>query len=639
MQNIIIGTAGHVDHGKTCLIKALSGIDTDRLKEEKKRGITIENGYAHLNNDLGLHIGIIDVPGHEKFVKNMLAGIGGIDIVLLVISLEEGIKPQTVEHFEIIKSLGIKKGIIVYTKLDSETKVDFNNLKSQVKDLVKNSFLENAKEIPVSSFTGQNIDLLKETIFSYAKEIVGRSENKELTRLPIDRVFTMEGFGTVVTGTLMEGKVDVGDELMLYPSQRLVKVRGIQSHNESVPAAFAGQRTAINLMNVKKEDIDRGEVLAAKDSILLSDIIDCKLTMFKSITKDLKNGQKVHFSYGSNQVEAQIRVISGDIKSTSYVQFKFDEAIPVKRGDKYIIRNITPSETCGGGTILNINSKKLNEDIDKVSFYSNLDSGDDKKVLLEIINIGSNDFPDINLLSKKFGESVGITKNFVENLASENIIVCNFKKNFIIGKKFYDGLIRYLKDVLTKFHNENKLATGISKENLKSLLFKRYNRIGDTGLDNLLIYLSENNIIKINKDLVSLSDFSVKLESSDTKEISEIEKRYKDAGFEPPSCDEVIAEFSKTNNKKGPSGEKQIIVNLARDGVLVKLTPEYYMHKDFYNKAVDTTVKYLNEHKTMMMKDLRDMLKTSRKFAIFLVDHMDKMHITKTVGDHRELYK
>ena len=203
MQNIIIGTAGHVDHGKTFLIKARTGFDTDRLKEEKKRGITIENGFANLPNDLGLHLGIIDVPGHEKFVKNMLAGIGGIDLVLLVISLEEGIKPQTVEHFEIIKSLGIKKGIIVFTKLDSENKVDFNVLKDQVKDLVSGSNLENAKMICVSSLTGQNIDVLKEEIFAIVKEIGERNNNKELTRLPIDRVFTMEGFGTVITGTLM----------------------------------------------------------------------------------------------------------------------------------------------------------------------------------------------------------------------------------------------------------------------------------------------------------------------------------------------------------------------------------------------------------------------------------------------------
>ena len=267
MQNIIIGTAGHVDHGKTFLIKALSGTDTDRLKEEKKRGITIENGFANLPNDLGINIGIIDVPGHEKFIRNMLCGIGGIDIVLLVISLEEGIKPQTIEHFEIIKSLGIKKGIVVYTKCDAENKVDFDTLDIQVKAMLKGSNLENAEAIQVSSLTGENIDKLKSMIFDLVKTISERNIQKELTRLPIDRVFIMEGFGTVITGTLMEGKIDTGDELMIYPYQKVVKVRQIQSFGKVEPSIFAGQRTAINLLNVRKEELIRGDVLATKSSM------------------------------------------------------------------------------------------------------------------------------------------------------------------------------------------------------------------------------------------------------------------------------------------------------------------------------------------------------------------------------------
>lgn len=262
MHNIIIGTAGHVDHGKTCLIKALSGFDTDRLKEEKKRGITIDLGFANLPNDAGLHIGIIDVPGHEKFVKNMLAGIGGIDIVLMVISLDEGVMPQTVEHFEILKMLHIKQGIVVLTKEDTVEEDWADAVEEDVLNLVKDSFLENAPIIRVSSYTGKNIDKLNEMIISMVADLANRREDAELFRLYVDRVFTMEGFGTVVTGTLQEGSVKAGDDVMLYPAEREIKIRGIQSHGQKEEQAFAGQRTALNLLNVKKEDIVRGDILA-----------------------------------------------------------------------------------------------------------------------------------------------------------------------------------------------------------------------------------------------------------------------------------------------------------------------------------------------------------------------------------------
>ena len=262
MHNIIVGTSGHVDHGKTCLIKALSGFDTDRLKEEKKRGITIDLGFANLPNDAGLHIGIIDVPGHEKFVKNMLAGIGGIDLVLLVVALDEGVMPQTVEHFEIIKMLNIKRGIIVLTKSDLVDKEWQDIVEEDVKNLVKGSFLENAPIIRVSSYTSENIAKLNEMIINMVSDIGDRKNDPELFRLPIDRVFTMEGFGTVITGTLQEGSVSLGDEIMLYPKEKLLKIRGIQSHGQKEEKAFAGQRVALNLLNIRKEELERGDILA-----------------------------------------------------------------------------------------------------------------------------------------------------------------------------------------------------------------------------------------------------------------------------------------------------------------------------------------------------------------------------------------
>ena len=647
MQNIIIGTAGHVDHGKTFLIKALTGVDTDRLKEEKRRGITIENGFANLPNDLGIHLGIIDVPGHEKFIKNMLAGIGGIDIVLLIISLEEGIKPQTIEHFEIVKSLGIKKGIVVFTKLDSQNKLDFSILQDQVKDLLKGSNLESSKMICVSSFTGQNIDLLKEMIFDLAKDIGDRNNNKELTRLNIDRVFTMEGFGTVVTGTLMEGKIDTGDELMLYPTQKIVKVRQIQSFGKVEPSIYAGQRTAINLSNVKKEEISRGDIIATKSSILLSSIIDCKVKMFNSAKRNLKNGEKVHFNYGSKQTEAVVKKINDE-----YVQFKFENPIPVKRKDKFIIRYINPDESSGGGVILNIDSKryKIDDNI-ALNHFIALDSNDDVKILYEIILDSSVDFPDLLFLCKKFNEGKEDIKKYIHvlknnhkveviNSIKNNIVLDDILDNsIIISNKFFEGINKYIVDILNKYHKENPLMEGLKKEELKNILFKRYTKVGDTVFENLLNYFVSKNILKQTNDLIANVDFKVVIDDKNAKLIVDIENKYQNAGFEPPNTNDVVAEFSINLPKSEKLQVRQIIVDLAKNGKLIKLSNEYYIHKKFFDEAVEATNKFFETSDKMQMKDLRDILKTSRKYAILLIDYMDSRRITKLKGDYRVKYQ
>ena len=645
MQNIIIGTAGHVDHGKTFLIKALTGVDTDRLKEEKKRGITIENGFASLNNDLDLHIGIIDVPGHEKFVRNMLAGIGGIDIVLLVISLEEGVKPQTVEHFEIVKSLGIKNGIIVYTKMDSENQVNFDELEEEVKNLLLGSNLENAKSIKVSSFTGENIDELKNMIFELAKNVSERNIQKELTRLPIDRVFVMEGFGTVITGTLMEGKIDTGDELMVYPYQKVVKVRQIQSFGKVVPSIFAGQRTAINLLNVKKEELIRGDVLATKSSILLSDIIDCKIKMFKSVSRKIKNGERVFFNFGSRQIEANAKIISDE-----YIQFKFEKEIPVKRGDKYIVRFLSPQITCGGGIILNIESKryKIENDI-AINHFKAIDSNDNKIVLLEMINDASVDFPSPLFLSKKMNEPVDVIKKYLYELYNNNdIVVINSIKakndnkyndindnSQILSNRFFEGTKKYIIDILNKYHKENPIMKGMKKEELKGTLFKRYTRVGDTAFEDLINYMIENKILNQAEDLVSNAEFKVVIDENKAKEFYDIEKKYIESKYEPPLTDDIVEEFSKGKPSKYKLQIRQILVDLQKDGKIVKLSNEYYIHKTHLDKVIEIINNYFETHEQIKMAELRDLLSTSRKYALIILEWTDAKKITKRVGDYR----
>ena len=355
MKNIIVGTAGHVDHGKTCLIKALTGTDCDRLKEEKKRGITIENGFADMQSG-DYNISIIDVPGHEKFIKNMLMGIGGIDMVLLVIALDEGVMPQTVEHFRILDMLDIRKGIIVYTKRDAVSDEEWADLvKADAHDLVKGTFMEGAPEIEVSSFDGYNIEELKELIVSSIDESILKNDSDILFRLPVDRVFTIDGFGTVVTGTLMEGSIHPGDEVMVYPEERLTRVRNLQVHNEAVTEALAGQRTAINLQGMKKEEMERGCVLARPGSLEPTKLLDVRMELFKDTERTVLNGSRVHFYSGSSQSVAKVVLLDRDALEkgdSCYCQLRLEEPVAVRRNDRFIIRFFSPLITIGGGRIL-----------------------------------------------------------------------------------------------------------------------------------------------------------------------------------------------------------------------------------------------------------------------------------------------
>ncbi|MCF0150177.1 MAG: selenocysteine-specific translation elongation factor, partial [Firmicutes bacterium] len=328
MRNVIIGTAGHVDHGKTCLIQALTGKNTDRLKEEQQRGITIELGFADMTGPDGTDIGIIDVPGHEKFVKNMLAGIGGIDIVLLVVAADEGVMPQTVEHLDIMRLLNIKRGIIVITKSDMVEEDWLELVEDDIRTACKGTFLEDAPAIAVSSHTGSNIEQLRSMIFEMIGTLQERNTDPGLLRIPIDRVFTIAGFGTVITGTLTQGMVQVGQEVMIYPQGLMARVRNLQVHNRMVEQAYAGQRTAVNLTGVKKEEIDRGNVLAFRNSIQPTSLIDVKLEMLPDSKRDLKSGDKVHFYYGSSETLCKISLLDKELLTAGnscYAQLFFDE--------------------------------------------------------------------------------------------------------------------------------------------------------------------------------------------------------------------------------------------------------------------------------------------------------------------------
>lgn len=632
MQNVIVGTAGHVDHGKTCLIKALSGIDTDRLKEEKKRGITIELGFANLIDTDGVHIGIIDVPGHEKFVKNMLAGIGGIDLVLLVVALDEGVMPQTVEHFEILKMLQIRQGIVVLTKSDTVDSDWADMVEEDVRELIKGSFLEQAELIRVSSYTGENIDVLRQKIVTMAKQAGKRREEKELFRLPIDRVFTMEGFGTVVTGTLVEGMCEAGEEVMVYPQERLLKIRGVQSHGQKEEKASAGQRTAINLAGIKKEELSRGQVLAYPGSLVNSTMVDATLRLFDSTQRKLKNGDRVHLSYGSAQAIGKVILLDCEVVEAgqeALVQLRFDDPICVKRNDKFIIRFYSPVETFGGGTILNPAAdkhKRGQEDI--IESLRLKKTGTDMEILEQMVNEESRRFPEAKDLAAWMDLTVSEAEQMLDTLRNKKKIL-HLNDGSFVGKAYWEKVSELANQVLAHFHRENPIVEGMDREELKSRLAERMHLKSGKKAEALMAELEKRKVITIQGSIVSVAGFTVSYSDEASQMMTDMENIYKKAGIEVPSTDELVGAY------KDRKQARQVLSELTKKGILVKAGTGVLMHKEHWDRALSVLRDHLASHPQITLGEFRDLLGTSRKYAVMLLETYDQMKITKKIGDAR----
>lgn len=632
MQNVIVGTAGHVDHGKTCLIKALSGIDTDRLKEEKKRGITIELGFANLIDTDGVHIGIIDVPGHEKFVKNMLAGIGGIDLVLLAIALDEGVMPQTVEHFEILKMLQIRQGIVVLTKSDTVDSDWADMVEEDVRELIKGSFLEQAELIRVSSYTGENIDVLRQKIVTMAKQAGKRREEKELFRLPIDRVFTMEGFGTVVTGTLIEGMCEAGEEVMVYPQERLLKIRGVQSHGQKEEKACAGQRTAINLAGIKKEELSRGEVLAYPGSLVNSTMVDATLRLFDSTQRKLKNGDRVHLSYGSAQAIGKVILLDCDVVEAgqeALVQLRFDDPICVKRNDKFIIRFYSPVETFGGGTVLNPAAdkhKRGQEDV--IESLKLKKTGTDMEILEQMVNEESRRFPEAEDLAAWMDLTVSEAEQMLDTLRNKKKIL-HLNDGSFVGKAYWEKVSELANQVLAHFHRENPIVEGMDREELKSRLAERMHLKSGKKAEALIAELEKRKVITIQGSVVSVAGFTVSYSDEASQMMTDMENIYKKAGIEVPSTDELVGAY------KDRKQARQVLSELTKKGILVKAGTGVLMHKEHWDRALNILREHLAANPQITLGEFRDLLGTSRKYAVMLLETYDQMKITKKTGDAR----
>ncbi|MDD6435160.1 MAG: selenocysteine-specific translation elongation factor [Clostridiales bacterium] len=626
MLNIIAGTAGHVDHGKTCLIKALTGIDTDRLLEEKKRGITIENGYAHLPDTADLSIGFIDVPGHEKYVGNMLTGIGGIDLALLVIALDEGVKPQTREHFEILRLLGIPEGIIVYTKADLVPEGPSSVLTDEVTELIKGSFLEGAERVEVSAFTGIGICELKSLIYKKARELGNRRKSPELFRLPVDRVFSREGFGTVVTGTLLEGRISKGEEIVLFPSGKKTKVRGIQVHGQDVLFAEAGSRTALNLGGIARDEVSKGEVAAFAGQILPGRMVDVVLTMFSAFPVILKNNETVNVCFGAGHRNARVVLLGAERLERgdrAYAQLRFGEEVPLKTGDRIIIRSCDSNNSVAGGMVVQARAaKKRHSSAEDAMKLRLLEDGNLSVRALAVIREVERSYPEISEIAVRLNLTISETKETLFGLLQEKKIA-RVKDSFV-SREFADEVFRFIISILSDDQGERVFGPKPEKGELVSLISSKYHLDSEMAKA-FLEKTREEGIVVMQGSRVALPGEKPEHELSKTgKALLEI---YRTKGIEPPSNKEISEAFA------GDKSLRKTLGLLLKEELLIKVDQEHYMWKESYNEALSYVKETLAKEGQITVAMYRDHMKTSRKFSKLMLEHLDRKHLTRLSGD------
>lgn len=620
MKNVIVGTAGHVDHGKTTLLKALTGVDLDTLKEEQKRGITINPGYSMLKNDRNMDIGIIDVPGHEKFVHNMLTGIGGVDLVLLLVSAEEGIMPQTREHFEIVKALGSDKGIVIITKTDLVDPEFVPMVEEEVKAMVKGSFLEDAPMISVSAYTGDNIDELRNMILDMAETVGGPPTDKSLARLPVDRVFTITGHGTVVTGTLVEGSIEKGDTLFLYPSLKETTVRSIQVHSKETEAAYGGQRVALNL-TLKKEDIAIGDVLAPPNALPLTEQADVSIAMFKSTEKILLNSSRVHVNYGSGEVIARVILFGDDEllpEQTGYGQLRFEKAVPLRKDDPFVLRFFSPVESMAGGKVLEVKPKRhKRRDPAVIEELIKKESGDDETVLALTLAENRYRYDSDEDLAHRLSFTPLRFKEALEALKEKGVAI-PLIEGITVHKDTVEGTFLSVQDILARYHEEFPLETGMPKQSLRHQL-TQVEHLDDERLADGFIQLFFTMRKLVDHGLrVEESGFTATLTPEQEKQWDAAEKIALRAGFEFATDDD----FKRVGKKYD-----QILKFMTESGTLINL-PNGRIHKDYFDKAVSMAMEMIEKDGSLKLADFRNAIDTSRKYAVDILDKMDEMGYT-----------
>ena len=627
MKNVILGTAGHIDHGKTTLIKALTGRETDNLKEEKQRGISINLGFTYFDLPSKKRVGIVDVPGHEKFIKNMLAGACGIDIVLLVIAADEGVMPQTIEHLDILNYLDVKKGIIVLTKCDLVDEEFIELVKDDIREKTKRLFIEGAPIVEVDSVSRRGLDKLVQKIDEISEDIEEKKTDAP-SRMSIDRVFSLKGFGTIVTGTLIEGKISVDDEMTIYPSEKKVKVRNLQVHGCDVKTAYAGQRTAINLSNIKVSEIQRGDVIAQTGSVEESMMIDVNISLVEHCKKSLKHWDRIRIFHGTKQILCRIVPLNEDeiqYGESGYAQLRLEEKIVAKKGDRFIIRSYSPMDTIGGGVIIDTAPKKHKiYDESVIEALKIKEKGELRDILEEYLKLNLSNYITLKELVSYTGEKEEYVKEGLNALIDENKVFCVNK--YYLHISHYQKLKEKVIEILTKYHKQYRLRNGILKEELRS---KVDNSLKVKDMDVILNKMSEEKDIKVQDNLVSNYDFEVKFNQKQLSIKKEIEDKSRKNGLNSLMTKDDICNKNKFYEE---------VLEALTGETIQKLDDAYYIDKKVYENVKKDLLEYLNKNKEITVAQFRDITKSNRKISIVMLEHFDRNRITKRVEDKRILY-
>ncbi len=633
MKSVIVGTAGHIDHGKTALVKALTGIDADRLAEEKRRGITIDIGFAHLElagtGGEQLRLGFVDVPGHERFVRNMLAGVGGIDLVLMVIAADESIKPQTREHFDICRLLNIPRGITVLTRSDLVDRETLDVVRLEVEEFLRGSFLDpvRAPIVAVSSRTGEGIDELKRELAHVASEVPAKS-SVSLFRLPIDRVFTMKGFGTVITGTLISGRVRKEEEVEVFPTQRRARVRGVQVHGAAADEAVAGQRTALNLAGLSPEDLSRGMMLAAPGLFRPTSRIDVEVSLLAS-AKPLKDRARVHFHAYTTETIAEV-VIYGAKQiapgAAAFAQLRLSEPLLLLPGDRFILRQFSPVVTIGGGVVLDAAPTRQKRAAETAtSFLSALQRGDPHELLnMRVARQGHTGLSLADAVAETGWCREDIEKHAATLAAQKKLLRIDDR---LLYPPAVEALQRALLEEAADFHKRNPLVAGISKEELRDT-FHLSPEVFDATV-NLLLRAGK---LEVSGELVRQAGRGVVMKDEEAAAKQTIERAFATAGLKVPALKDVLAGLPVDRARA-----QKIVTLLLRDKVLVKLADDLVFHRDALDQLRRAVTGYKATSPKIDVAKFKDLTGVSRKYAIPLLEWLDRERVTRRVGDEREI--
>jgi len=627
-RHVVVGTAGHIDHGKTSLVKALTGTDTDRLPEEKARGITIDLGFAFLEEPDGLTIEVVDVPGHERFVKNMLAGVGGIDLAMLVIAADEGVMPQTREHLAICSLLHIRTGLVVLTKIDMVETDWVELVRDDVATLVRGTFLEGAPVVPVSAKTGAGLDELRATLRRLAETVPARGTD-QLPRLPIDRVFTIKGFGTVVTGTLAAGALGVDDRVEVFPRGLVAKIRGLQTHGHAVERSMAGQRTAVNLQGLERAAVDRGDVIGIAGTLSATALVDVVLEILHDAPRPLKSRDRVRLHAGTSEIMARALLLDGAELAPGkrgFARLRLEAPLVALAGDRFVIRSYSPIVTIGGGTLLDTDPPRLKRPA-RLAHLNVLEAGAPEAVVEEHVRgagIGGIRLPAL-VARVPFGPAR--TRQLLDALAAAGRVTA-VERDWSLHADAVARLRGLVTAALEQFHRAQPLRGGMSREELRVRAANADERV----FAHVLGALAAEGAVHVDRDKVRLAAHELRLSAAQQTAVDRLEREFREAAAAPPSAEEALGRAGLAGDE-----EHELFQLLVESRKLVRVKESLFFHAAALDAIQDKLVAMLRERKEIGPGDIKDLLGISRKYAIPLLEYFDARRVTTRVGERRVL--